>query len=174
MFPVLSIVLPFIAILASFIVLKIAFNIISRSNLFQQHAGIRISGKWIPAGAIKPKRIMTEAEWKMIKIIERHYPNTYIMAQVSFDGIIQAYSEGFSERQSIRARFSQKRADFVLIDRNTGAVVVIIELDDRSHNAEKDAERDAMTRMAGYKTIRVPSLRDAERTLAAAKFAQAA
>lgn len=43
-------------------------------------------------------------------------------------------------------RISQKRVDYV-----------VVELDDRTHQADKDARRDAWTASAGYVTHRFPS-----------------
>jgi very-short-patch-repair endonuclease len=58
---------------------------------------------------------------------------------------------------SVRNRFSQKMVDFVAEDRASGAILALIELDDRSHNPIKDIMRDRMTASAGYRTIRLPS-----------------
>ncbi|MGO7251533.1 hypothetical protein ACCS63_34945, partial [Rhizobium brockwellii] len=44
----------------------------------------------------------------------------------------------------------------VVQDRNSGAIVALIEVDDYSHNAAHDAKRDAMTARAGYTTLRIP------------------
>ena len=52
--------------------------------------------------------------------------------------------------------FSQKIVDFVIEDRASGAILALVELDDRSHNAFRDRLRDAMTASAGYRTIRLP------------------
>ena len=54
----------------------------------------------------------------------------------------------------IRGQFSQKIIDFVAQDRQSGEIVAIIELDDRTHKAEMDNKRDAMLKSAGYRTIR--------------------
>lgn len=55
---------------------------------------------------------------------------------------------------SQRGRFAQKIVDYVAQRRDDGAVVAVIELDDRTHNPAKDAERDAMLASAGYRIIR--------------------
>jgi len=57
---------------------------------------------------------------------------------------------------AIRLTFSQKIADFVLLDHQLN-IVCIIELDDRTHRRERDQKRDAMLREAGYKTLRFAS-----------------
>ena len=50
--------------------------------------------------------------------------------------------------------FSQKIVDFVAQQRSDGAIVAVIELDDRSHDGEKDARRDEMLKSAGYRIVR--------------------
>ena len=58
-----------------------------------------------------------------------------------------------------RGRFSQKMIDYLLEDRTSGRIIALVELDDRTHNAARDAKRDAITRAAGYLTIRLPATR---------------
>jgi len=57
-----------------------------------------------------------------------------------------------------RSGFSQKRIDFVLLDRGTLEVVCVIELDDYSHDAldrkEDDAKRDSLLEGLGYTVMR--------------------
>ncbi|MBY0375296.1 MAG: hypothetical protein K2Q23_14970, partial [Bryobacteraceae bacterium] len=47
--------------------------------------------------------------------------------------------------------------DFVVQDRSSGSVVALIEVDESSHVARRDQDRDAMTQRAGYTTIRIPA-----------------
>lgn len=55
-------------------------------------------------------------------------------------------------------RFSQKRPDFVLVD-PSWRVRLIVELDDSSHDAAKDADRDRLTAAAGIPTARFANAR---------------
>lgn len=55
-----------------------------------------------------------------------------------------------------RARFAQKIVDYVICDDNL-VPVLLLELDDRTHSASKDKERDKMTASAGYPTLRIES-----------------
>jgi len=55
-----------------------------------------------------------------------------------------------------RFAFAQKIVDFVLVD-SSGKVLALIELDDRMHDRKRDRARDAMTREAGYRTLRYES-----------------
>jgi very-short-patch-repair endonuclease len=50
--------------------------------------------------------------------------------------------------------FSQKTMDFVAQSRRDGSIVAIIELDDRTHDMEKDSKRDTILATAGYRIVR--------------------
>ena len=56
-------------------------------------------------------------------------------------------------------RLSQKHVDFVVYDRFTAAIIAVVELDDRSHEAKDRRKRDAFVdevlRCAGVKIVRV-------------------
>ena len=54
---------------------------------------------------------------------------------------------------------SQKRIDFVVCDRDSMEVRCLVELDDSSHDAQRDQVRDAITAQAGYRTVRVRARR---------------
>jgi very-short-patch-repair endonuclease len=54
----------------------------------------------------------------------------------------------------LRGMFAQKIVDFVAQRRTDGQIVAVIELDDRTQDAEKDAKRDEMLNSAGYRAIR--------------------
>ena len=54
-------------------------------------------------------------------------------------------------------KFSSKRVDFVAEDPETGQIILLVELDDRSHKALRDKDRDELTRHAGYTTVRLPA-----------------
>lgn len=57
---------------------------------------------------------------------------------------------------SIRYKFNRKIIDFAVFDKDFN-LLFVIELDDRTHNAERDAERDNMLLAAGIKTVRFES-----------------
>ena len=54
----------------------------------------------------------------------------------------------------LRGMFAQKFVDLVAQPRSDGAIVAIIELDDRTHDSEKDAKREGMLKSAGYRIVR--------------------
>ena len=103
------------------------------------------------------KDLMTKRERKAIDVIERLHPNARVHAQVAMGAILKVHGGADKKkRHSLRNKFSQKIVDFVLEERETGQILALIELDDRTHNTEKDRVRDAMTASAGYETIRIP------------------
>ena len=68
-----------------------------------------------------------------------------------------APAKGLSSKERLwtHRRYGQKVVDFVLQDRASGKIIVLVELDDRTHNEAKDRERDKITAAGGYPTIRL-------------------
>ena len=105
----------------------------------------------------KAKKLLTANEMEFLGRLEAAVPEFRFHAQVAMGALIEpAVSQKQDAKMfwSLRGMFAQKIVDYVAQDRATGDIVAIIELDDKTHNAEKDAKRDAMTASAGYKTIR--------------------
>lgn len=111
------------------------------------------------------KPLMTKNEREFILRLERALPDHRIHAQVSMGALMRpSFGEGGTKRSrsvhtAVRNRFAQKIVDFVVEDRATGRIVALVELDDRSHDLLRDSRRDAMTRAAGYRTVRWASRR---------------
>lgn len=103
------------------------------------------------------RRFLTDAETRVLGFLEAALPHHRIMAQVAMGALLRADERDEWQAETTRRRFAQKFVDFVIVARNTAEVVALIELDDSSHDAERDAARDAMTAAAGYRTIRIPS-----------------
>lgn len=103
------------------------------------------------------KRFLTPREAAMLATLERALPHCRIHAQVAMGALLQVPTNPLRKRKlSDRNAFSQKIVDFVAQDRATGAILALIEVDDRSHHAGRDRARDDMTGRAGYRTIRIP------------------
>jgi very-short-patch-repair endonuclease len=103
------------------------------------------------------KRFLTQRETAMLTALERALPHCRIHAQVAMGALLQVPNNPLRKRKmSDRNAFSQKIVDFVAQDRATGAILALIEVDDRSHHAGRDRVRDEMTGYAGYRTIRIP------------------
>ena len=103
------------------------------------------------------KPFLTDHEARVLELLEAALPGYRIMAQVAMGALLRAGESDRKAAHSTRNRFAQKIVDFVVVTRDTAEVVAIIELDDRTHRANKDALRDSMTAAAGYRTVRIPS-----------------
>ncbi|MGE4404298.1 DUF2726 domain-containing protein [Pseudomonas sp.] len=110
-----------------------------------------------PTLDVRPVPLMTNIERRTMTYIEAAMPWARIHAQVSM-GAILAPKKGLnrSKATTVRNRFSSKRVDYVVEDRASGKIVMLIELDDRYHRPDQDARRDRMMAAAGYATLRLP------------------
>ena len=102
---------------------------------------------------------MTANEAEFFGRLKRALPHHEVFPQVAFAALLTDDGKTMSRkaRWSVRARFDRKIADFVICDRRTLQVVALVELDDRTHIASDDRKRDAITKAAGYQTIRFQS-----------------
>jgi very-short-patch-repair endonuclease len=106
---------------------------------------------------VRAKRILTDNETEFYYRLQRALPHYHVLTQVSFAAFL-------TSAQAHRGFYSQKIADFVVCEPQTMKVLAIVELDDRTHNAAKDAKRDKMLSSAGYRTIRFHSKRKPSET----------
>lgn len=107
---------------------------------------------------VTAKPLMTNAERRAIVHIEAALPGTRVHAQVSM-GALMKPRKGLDRSTYFRTfnRFCSKRVDFVVEDRATGRILMLIELDDATHNRRSDQDRDRLTIRAGYTTVRLPA-----------------
>lgn len=105
---------------------------------------------------IIPHALMSEAEKRFFEVLESAAPSFLICPQVAMSAIVTRPSH--QNQLRYRAAFSQKRLDFVLVDRDTLTARLVVELDDSSHRHRQaeDAKRDEMLTQAGYPVLRVP------------------
>jgi hypothetical protein len=86
------------------------------------------------------------------------FPDFAVHAQVALSQLIDV-PKNHPEYMSIRARFSQLVADFVLYKKDM-SIVAVIELDDRSHEHPSrqcaDARKDKALKDAGLRLVRIP------------------
>lgn len=118
------------------------------------------------------KRLLTENEWEFFGRLRRALPDHIVCAQVSMAAVLAA-APGLTRAvaTTMRNRFDRKIVDFVVLDQ-AGATVALIELDDRTHQAARDAARDALTAAAGLRTIRYQSRAKPDLAKIAADIAQ--
>lgn len=90
---------------------------------------------------------------ELYRLLVQALPDHVILAEVAFSQMIKV--SGGTDREDFRKSLTarQKVADFVVCDKSF-SVVAVIELDDSTHSAAKDAKRDEIIREAGSKTIR--------------------
>ena len=108
-------------------------------------------------GKYKAKALLTENELEFLGRLESAAPELRFHSQVSMGALIEpdvSRKNNGKDYYRLRGMISQKIVDYVAQNRNDGSIVAIIELDDRTHNNEKDAKRDAMLASAGYRIIR--------------------
>ena len=105
--------------------------------------------------SIRAKRLITAAERQFLETLEQALPDCRVYVQVAMGALLDPV-KGLEprERLRVRGRFAQKIIDYVIEDRKSGEVVALVELDDRTHRADRDQARDAMTAEAGFRTIR--------------------
>jgi very-short-patch-repair endonuclease len=108
---------------------------------------------------VAARNLLTDRERSLYQRLLSLYPHHKIFVQVALSQLIDV-PESHTERQSIRNRFSQLVADFVLC-RSDLSVVAVIELDDRSHErADRqaaDARKDKSLADAGIRLVRIPA-----------------
>jgi len=125
-------------------------------------------------GLYKAKKLMTDNEVEFFGRLIQALPGYYVFPQVAMGALIQPNRDKDHEDfWKIRGTVSQKITDFLVCDK-TMKVIAIVELDDKTHDANKDRMRDEMTRQAHYKTIRwesknKPSIVDITKTIISLK-----
>ena len=115
-----------------------------------------------PADARWPvtaRNLLTNRERFLYDLLRCMYPDHKVFVQVALSQLIDV-AEGHPQRWSIRGRFKQLVADFVLC-RADLSIVAVIELDDHSHErADRraaDARKTKALADAGLKLVRVPA-----------------
>ena len=107
---------------------------------------------------IQRKALLTPNETEFFHRLQRALPSYHVFPQVSFAAFLTDDGKlGHNARWSLRARFDRKIADFVVCDPRSLRIVALIELDDSTHSASADRKRDALTKAAGYQTLRFQS-----------------
>jgi hypothetical protein len=102
------------------------------------------------------KPLLTPNEMEFLGRLEGAAPELRFCPQVAMGALMEPAVPRGNRKAYYRLRgmFSQKIVDFVAQHRSDGQILAVIELDDRTHNAEKDARRDEMLTSAGYRIVR--------------------
>lgn len=116
----------------------------------------KLAGQQSAGAKFKQKTLLTPNELEFLGRLEAAAPELRFFPQVAMGALLDpavSRSDGKAYYR-LRGMFSQKIVDFVAQRRSDGAIVAIIELDDRTHDSAKDAKRDEMLQSAGYRIVR--------------------
>ncbi len=116
----------------------------------------KLAGQQAAGAKFKQKTLLTPNELEFLGRLEAAAPELRFFPQVAMGALLDPAvprSDGKAYYR-LRGMFSQKIVDFVAQRRSDGAIVAIIELDDRTHDSGKDAKRDEMLQNAGYQIVR--------------------
>lgn len=104
----------------------------------------------------KKAEFLSANELECYDLLRQAVPDMVVAPQVAMGALIEV-APGLtpSERAAAQNKFSRKIVDFVLLAGASLRPVILIELDDASHRPARDAERDAITVQAGYRTVRL-------------------
>jgi hypothetical protein len=108
---------------------------------------------------VEARNLLTDRELSLYQSLLSLYPDNRIFVQVALSQLIEV-DRNHPERQSIRARYKQLVADFVLC-RPDLSIVAVIELDDRGHdnprNQYADARKSKALKDARIRLVRIPA-----------------
>lgn len=96
--------------------------------------------------------VMTENEREFFGRLTAAHRGGYVFPQVSMGALLEPRAKGRAGLGTFR-RISQKRVDYAVHDGDL-SLICVVELDDRTHDARKDIERDQLLRSAGIQTLR--------------------
>jgi hypothetical protein len=108
---------------------------------------------------VTERNLLSRREKKLYLTLVGLYPDHRILVQVALSQLINI-DRNHPQSESIRSRYKQLVADFVLC-RSDLSVVTVIELDDRTHAWPKrkaaDARKNKALADAGIKLVRIPA-----------------
>lgn len=113
---------------------------------------------WTRKPRYRRHTIMTENEREFYGRLLAACPDCQIWPQVPILALVRPDAkEGSRAFWTAFRRISNTRVDWAIV--RDMDVLAIVELDDRSHDARKDAERDRILKSCGYRVIRFNSSR---------------
>ena len=108
---------------------------------------------------VAARNLLSPREQSLYQRLLSLYPKHQVFVQVALSQLIDV-DRNYPESESIRARYKQLVADFVLC-RADLSVVAVIELDDRSHERRTRQDADARKTKAlvdaGLRLVRIPA-----------------
>jgi hypothetical protein len=108
------------------------------------------------AGLYRAKKLMTANELEFFGRLIKALPDHYVFPQVAMSALLESASHDKKKAHSDRLRIAQQRVDYLVCD-SKGDIVVVVELDDRTHSKTKDQTRDERLTQAAIRTVRFQS-----------------
>jgi very-short-patch-repair endonuclease len=108
------------------------------------------------APAYRKRAVLTPNEVEFHGRLARALAGLHVCPQVAMHALIEPTALNSQTRLRDFRRVSQKIVDFAVFDAQW-AIVLVIELDDRTHVASRDAVRDSYMSAAGIRTLRYQS-----------------
>jgi hypothetical protein len=136
----------FLILLALFVLVSLGLAAMGKTK--KKNAGT--------VGTYRKKKLMSENEAEFFGRLVAALPDHYVFPQVAMSAILQASSDNRKQAYSDFLKIAQHRVDYLVCDKQC-AIIAVVELDDRTHSAAKDALRDSRLEQAGIRTVRVPS-----------------
>lgn len=138
------------------ILMAAAFVVMSVLKLRSGSSGTRVRG--FPYA--RRSGLFTEAEARFWRVLREAVPEMEVFGKVRLEDVIVVRSGlSKSDRATARNRIKSRHLDFVLIDPKSTRVLVVVELDDASHNSARarqaDAFKDQALEAAGVPIVRV-------------------
>lgn len=118
-----------------------------------------LHSRWLGSFGYCKKKLLTGNELEFYRRLSAACAGRFVvLPQVAMGAIMDTNLKSTNPRfWEARSKFSQKIVDFCLCEPRTMEVIFLVELDDRTHVKQKDAARDAVTHLAGYRTLRYNS-----------------
>jgi len=106
-----------------------------------------------PAGSYALRSILSANEADFFHRLIRANGNGYVFPQVAMSALLEPETKDRKARAAAFNRIARKRVDYAIYTDKL-ELLCVVELDDRTHKASRDAERDIMLANAGIQTIR--------------------
>ena len=108
---------------------------------------------------VSARNLLSMRERSFYEALSSVYPDYKIFVQVALSQLIDVPKD-HPDRHSIRARYKQLVADFVLCTSNL-SIIAVIEVDDRTHlwpsRQKADARKNKVLADAGIRLVRIPA-----------------
>lgn len=100
------------------------------------------------------RKPLSEPEQTLYWRLREAMPDCVVLSQVAFSRFIEPKSAQRAMQRRLFSRISQKSVDF-LVCLPDFTIVAAIELDDRTHRPDKDAQRDSIFASANVPLVRL-------------------